>query len=463
MRIFLLLCLVVIISCSGKKTEPTKVDSSSEVSPAPIEKAGHAFSDQPCQLDANLHYSVYYPASFSSKEKLPILILFDPHGDPDLPLQKYKPLADTYNFILIASKDSKNGNNAEQTANIIQSMLYQCLLIEKVDTNQIFAGGFSGGARVASMLALSASGVKGLVVCGAGIPAGSWTGVPPHLIVGIAGNSDMNLSEILNFNTQDPRMMSRYQTIRFSGEHAWPPSSIMENAFIAFRAIAQRDRFTPVNTKELEAGLVFLIHQSDSVSNVIEKVELYKNMVKNFQGMLNTKNVEASLQKLMNSIEYKQGLSVESEFKQIESKKRDYFLRALGAKDTGWWKTEFKQWESVKTTKSPQAFEEMKNRVRGVISLSTYMSLNRAIAAVHKEQSVYFANIYRLVDPLNSEAWYLSAVSAAMEGNRNDCFRYLDEAIKKGFHDVARCKTEAAFMSLQSDIQFQEKVNQIYN
>ena len=463
MRIFLLLCIVGIVSCSGKKTESTKVDSDPKVTSAPIEKSGNSFSSQPCQLDANLHYSVYYPTRFSAKEKLPILILFDPHGDPEFPLEMYKSLANAYDFILMASKESKNGNNAEQTANIIQSMLYQCRQIEKVDTNQIFAGGFSGGARVAAMLALSSTSVKGLVVCGAGIPAGSWTGVPPNLIVGIAGNSDMNLSEVLNFKTQDPRMMSRYQTIRFSGEHAWPPVSVMENAFIAFRAIAQRDRFTPVDTKQLESGLAFLKHQSDSVSNVIEKVELYKNMVKNFQGMLNTQNVEATLQKLLNSMEYKQGLSVENEFKQTELKNRDYFLRALGAKDTGWWKTEFHRWESTTASKSPQAFEDMKNRVRGVISLSTYMSLNRAISALHKEQSAYFSFIYRLVDPKNNEAWYLSSVSAAMDGNKDQCIRFLEEAMKNGFHDVARCRTEPAFMSLQSDSQFQEKVNQINN
>ena len=463
MRIFLLLCFVGIVSCSGKKTETSTVDSHPEVTSAPIEKAGHAFSHQPCQLDANLHYSIYYPTRFSAKGKLPILILFDPHGDPEFPLEKYKSLANSYDFILMAAKESKNGNNAEQTANIIQSMLYQCRLIEKVDTNQIFSGGFSGGARVASMLALSSPSVKGLVVCGAGLPAGSWTGVPPYLIVGIAGNSDMNLSEVLNFKTQDPRMMSRYQTIRFSGEHAWPPASVMENAFIAFTAIAQRDRFTPVNTKQLELGLAFLKHQSDSVSNVIEKVELYMNMVKNFQGMLNTQSVEASLQKLINSIEYKQGLSVENEFKLIESKNRDYFLRALGAKDTLWWRAEFQRWESTNASKSPQAFEDMKNRVRGVISLSTYMSLNRAITALHKEQSAYFSSIYRMVDPKNSEAWYLSAVSAAMDGNGEDCFLYLDVAIQKGFKDATRCRIEPAFMSLQNDSRFQEKINQINN
>lgn len=463
MRLFLLMCLVGLISCSEKKEEKKDLPAAEVSTSAPIEKAGNIFSFQPCQLDANLHYSVYYPTRFQRKEKFPVLILFDPQGDPDFAIEKYKSLADEYDFILLGSKESKNGNSAEETANIIQTILYQTILIEKIDTNQIFAGGFSGGARVASMLALSPSGVKGLMLCGAGIPAGSWTGVPPHVVVGIAGNSDMNLTEILNFKTHDPRMMSRYHTIRYTGNHAWPPLAVMENAFIAFSAIAQRDRFIPVNISTLEAGLAHLKQQSDSVSSTIEKVELHKNMVKNFQGMMDIRKVETELQRLMNSIEYKQALSVENEFKQMEEKNRTYFLNALGVKDTLWWRTEYERWDSNKSNKSPLAFEEMKSRVRGMISLSTYMSLNRSVAASHKEQCAYFSSIYRMVDPKNTEAWYLSAVSAIMDGNLENALRYLDEAIRLGFNDAARCRMEPAFASIQNDNRFQLKVNQIIN
>lgn len=463
MRIFLLLCIAVCISCKEKKAVDKVTSNTVIATTAPTEKSGHIFSLQTCQLDPNLHYSVYYPVHFKEKEKIPVLILFDPHGDPDLPLEKYKSLADSYGFILMASKESKNGNVAEQTANIIQCMLYQTMFIEKADTNQLFAGGFSGGARVASMLALAPSGVKGLMVCGAGIPAGSWVGVPPHLIVGIAGNKDMNLIEILNFKTKDPRMMSRYQTVRFAGDHNWPPVSIVENAFIAFTAISQRDRFVPLKMDQLKSSLDILKHQADSVNDAIEKVELYKNIVKNFQGMLDIKQEEAKLAALMNGAAYKQALSVESEYGQMEAKSRDYFLQSLGVKDTGWWNREFTQWLAGTNPKNPASFEDMKSRVKGVISLSTYMSLNRAVAAMQKEQCAYFSYIYRLVDPQNTEAWYLSSVSAAMDGNFDACLRYLEEAIRKGFKDQARCKTEPAFSLIQSDRRFQEKINLILN
>ena len=130
MRVFILLCLLGWISCSDQKAEK-KGTVVTHVSPsAPVDKAGSLLSFQPCSLDANLHFSVYYPAQFKAKQKFPILILFDPHGDPDLPLEKYKSLADEYDFILIASKESKNGNGPEQTSNIVQTLLYQNILIE---------------------------------------------------------------------------------------------------------------------------------------------------------------------------------------------------------------------------------------------------------------------------------------------------------------------------------------------
>ena len=103
-------------------------DSNHEVSvEALVEKAGHAFSAQACQQDLNLHYSIYYPQQFNEKEKFPVLILFDPQGDSDFPLTMYASLADKYGFILMASADSKNGNSAEQTANIVQSILLQTI------------------------------------------------------------------------------------------------------------------------------------------------------------------------------------------------------------------------------------------------------------------------------------------------------------------------------------------------
>src|SRR5487761_2262382 len=63
-----------------------------------------------CKADAGQSYALYIPAK-GNHELLPVIYFFDPHGDGSLPLNKYKALADEYNFILIGSNNSKNGND----------------------------------------------------------------------------------------------------------------------------------------------------------------------------------------------------------------------------------------------------------------------------------------------------------------------------------------------------------------
>ncbi|MBK9321175.1 MAG: hypothetical protein IPM91_21805 [Bacteroidetes bacterium] len=102
----------------------------------------------------------------------------------------------------------------------------------------------------------------------------------------------------------------------------------------------------------------------------------------------------------------------------------------------------------------------MIRRVQGALSLTIYMSLTRAIAALENSQQMYFSALYRYTDPDNTEAWYLSSVVAANNGNLAGAKDFLSTAFKKGFRDVERCKKETSFASILSDYGFQSIINQ---
>src|SRR5665213_992958 len=70
-----------------------------------------------CLSDPSKSYALYIPLK-THDQSLPVVYFFDPHGDGTLPLQKYKALADEYQFILIGSNDSKNGNDLNESENI---------------------------------------------------------------------------------------------------------------------------------------------------------------------------------------------------------------------------------------------------------------------------------------------------------------------------------------------------------
>ncbi len=456
------ICLLLILllgSCTQRKlrednvtvNEDTTVVSGSQFLPG----ASVFLSRLACKQNGNLHYSVYYPASYDTFSSFPVLMLFDPHADSELPLRMYSHLADKYRFILMSSCNSKNGNDAALTAEIIQTMLAQVRYLSKADTSAILCGGFSGGARVAAMAGLSPSGIKALILCGAGIPAGAWTGLPPHLVLAIAGNRDMNLYEVIRYKTPDPRLLSRYQVIRFNGEHAWPPSQQMEYAFIACRSILHRDGLLASEKSLLENAYKEMSTQVALEKNPVFKAELLKSILKNFQGLLDMKNESGEYENLTRSVSYRKAISEEEKLFMEEERGKAYYMQAIGTKDTNWWKT---QMHSMLDTLSLAAVPlkiDMTKRVQGAISLTLYMSLMRAISALALDQQLYLSALYRYADPGNPEAWYLSSVSAANAGNAADAKKFLGIAFEKGFNDPARCRKEPAFSSLLSDYSFQ--------
>lgn len=452
---------LVFIACTSEKSQ-----KKTEESPALVqEEVQNVYpllaSRQVCAWDPNLHYSVYYPAGFDSLTQLPVLLLFDPHADAEWPLRKYSALADRYQMILLASADSKNGNGPEQTAAILQAMIYQSRVITKADTNRLFTAGFSGGARVAAMAALSPSGIRGLIVCGVGIPAGSWTGVPPHAVIALGGDRDMNLSEVRDFRTSNQGLMSRYQLIRYQGLHEWPPVNRFEQALLALLCVAQRDGLSKKDPAFLQQARETLVRSSSEMTNVLDKAEALKNILKCLQGMSDVDDIETEIRHLSASAPYRQAYTKEQLLIREENQKREYYIKALGTQDTTWWNREMKSWRDTLRFQNEPDRLAMIARVCGAVSLSTYMSLGRAVSALHTEQGDYFSAIYRLVDPANTEAWYLSAVVAAQEGRMGASLSYLDEAIRLGFRDGERCRREAAFASFRQDNKFQNLINKI--
>ncbi len=464
MRICGLLVFAFFLSCSGRVEKNPENSRNANVSDVSLVKQGvgaaQMLSRQPCFADNQLTHSVYYPASFSEHARFPVFILFDPHADGDFPLHLYKSLADKYGVILLSSNDSRNGNSAERTAAILQGMMAQVTHLQKADTSLIFCGGFSGGARVAAMLGLAPSGIKAVVVCGAGIPQGTWQGIPPHLIVAIAGNRDMNLSEIIRFQVQDQRLQSRYQLIRFDGGHSWPPLKQMEKAFIAFKSIAQRDRMEDANLSWMNKALVQMRTAISEEKDPIIKAESYRCLLKNFQGVIDVSKDQDEYLSLVKSKAYLSAHNKESALLQEEEKIKSAYFQAFGSRDTSWWNKEMNRFLDTTSFSNDNAKISMIRRVQGALSLTIYMSLTRAIAALENSQQMYFSALYRYTDPDNTEAWYLSSVVAANNGNLAGAKDFLSTAFKKGFRDVERCKKEASFASILSDYGFQSIINQ---
>src|SRR5665213_733292 len=184
-----------------------------------------------CKTDPAKSYALYIPED-KSNHPLPIIYFFDPHGDGLLPLKKYKSLADTFHFILVGSNNSKNGNDWNNAENIWGTLNDDVQKRIAINRERIYTCGFSGGAKVASFLALHRPQIKGVIANGAGLEEITTSGNFNFSLTSIAGRGDMNMTDLISIDKILQNTQTKHRIIFFDGIHEWAPLNIMKLSLI---------------------------------------------------------------------------------------------------------------------------------------------------------------------------------------------------------------------------------------
>jgi hypothetical protein len=159
------------------------------------------------------------------------MIALDPHAAGDLPVEKYKALAEREGFLLIGSENSQNGQGTEETKRILRALKAEALDTYRADPARIVLAGFSGGARAASLAGLYFFPVDAVIGCGAGFPQVSQRPLYTFDYFAIVGDADFNLAELV---FQDPQLAQagwNHQLLVEPGGHAWPGEEAMAKAW----------------------------------------------------------------------------------------------------------------------------------------------------------------------------------------------------------------------------------------
>jgi len=179
--------------------------------------------------DPAQNFALYLPKSYSDAVKLPVIVFFDPHGDGTVPLNLYHELAEKYNYILVASNDSKNGLSFDETNMIAANLVKECKTRFSVDEKKIAFCGFSGGAKVALMSGATNEDVSAIIYCGAAAQVKA-----NHLVslLGFAGKKDMNYTDLVSFEWSMEKAPMKHYLIEWNGKHEFPTADVFNDAFI---------------------------------------------------------------------------------------------------------------------------------------------------------------------------------------------------------------------------------------
>src|SRR5262249_23557865 len=154
-----------------------------------------------CLEDPSQSYALYLPSHYSRDRAWPVIYAFDPFARGKTAVEVYKDAAEKYGYIVVGSNNSKNGPGAIQLG-AAQAVWADTHRRFSIDKNRVYTTGLSGGARVATSVALycTTCEIAGVIGIGAGYPTMPGVKSPANdhfLYFGIVGAADLNYPELM--------------------------------------------------------------------------------------------------------------------------------------------------------------------------------------------------------------------------------------------------------------------------
>ncbi len=462
--------LVFIFSCTSDATKSSNTNEEKKVTVVPLKEnfaTGIIIEKVICKKDSSQNYALYLPKNYDSKKMYPIVYIFDAHGTGKLPIEKYKELAEKYNYILIGSNNSKNGNSWEQSSNIAQTLFEDSQNRLSINPKRIYLLGFSGGARVANGLTILNGSIAGVICCSAAAPAiNSESPRNNYSWFGIAGTQDFNYTEMKKYDLVElaGHGVKRY-LITFDGKHEWCPESIMNEAFwwlelgaMRSNQLQKNDSLIKKNTTEnLKLTKQFLEAKQD-----YEAYKLCKKTITFYDGLIDLSPFIEIYKSLQTNVEVDKELKLEEKLWSKEEALKQQYMQALQKNDYAWWQKEIASInQKIKTEKNKNE-SQLLQRVLSYLSLACYMQTD---GLLHKENNIpaatYFCKLYILIDPTNSEAYYFMAEINAKQNENENAIKALEMAVKNGFSDVTRLQNDNSFSTLKGRKEFEKITEEI--
>src|SRR5665647_1558733 len=467
----LIIPLFCTIACANKNSGKSANDNivkdtivAKNITVADTFETGKVIPHVICKADATQSYALYIPAK-GNHEILPVIYFFDPHGDGSLPLVKYKALADVYDFILIGSNNSKNGNDWSITQNIWNTLYGDSQKRLKMNANRIYTCGFSGGAKVAGYVALNHNEVKGVIANGAGLPDATAAGNFHFSFTAIAGEGDMNMTDLVAITNDLDKTLTRHRIIFFDGIHEWAPESTMNIAFAGLQLDAMHEKLMPNDN-------LFINH---FIANSKKRIADYlntKNYIKAEEecklsiSMLDGLTVEVNWFKekdvsIKNNPDYQKQWQAEHNLLVTEQNIKAVYMEKFQQADMNYWATTIKEVQTK--AKAKTATGAMYKRLQAYLSLAFYSISNQLITTNRNSNAQYFVGLYKMADATNSEAWYFSAILNARNNNGKATEADLLKALENGFTDKNRLIQQPEFKNLGTQINLSEIESKMKN
>jgi dienelactone hydrolase len=347
----------------------------------------------------------------------------------------------------------------------------------RIDPRRVYAGGFSGGARSAVLLALKANGdVAGVIACGGGFPDGA----PPakgmrFAFFGAVGNVDFNYGEMRRLDRTLDGLGASHRLVVFEGPHSWCPAPVCAEGVEWLELAAMKSGTRPKDSLLAERLLRERLDRAaalDSTGRSVDAFLRYTEAAEDFRGIADTKEAEAAGARLRQSEAVRRRLAEQDRREEAEQRSADRLWTELA---------------SALASDPPLPSKAIANRLQ-VARLRREaaperpepdrLSAARVLEQLFVQAAFYLPRDFTSKhDALRAElatgiaaelkpdragvVWYDLACFRATAGDRKSALDTLRAAVKKGFRDVDSIEKDPDLASLREEKGYREIVEEL--
>jgi dienelactone hydrolase len=411
-------------------------------------------------------YALFLPSSYSPDRPAPIVYAFDPAARGRLPVELLKDAAEKYGYIVVGSNNSRNGPVEPQQA-AANAVWRDTLARFVIDLRRVYFTGFSGGARIATFLAIGCNCAAGVISHGAGFPSGTPLESPIAFnYFATVGNLDFNFPEVTDVAAHLDANGSTNRLWQFPGTHQWAPAEVWEEALLWMELQAVKNADGPRRATFVEQQLARAAQRAaalEEAGSAHAAAYEYRKLAQDFSGLTDTSEFERKAAELAGTKAFQRARKQQEDEIARQRRITGEFLGYLDILQTdpgsrhealyqirrlaGEWKSRLDKKDEVDVA--------LRRALHGVFAFAYEAGLR----ALRENDPVRATGHFEVAGEIASESpmpLFHLARARALAGNGKGALRALRKAVEKGFSYPELIRQADEFASLQGKKEFRD-------
>lgn len=286
--------------------------------------------------DPSQAHAVFLPSSYRADRSWPVLFLMDPRGRAMVPLERFRPAADSLGYILVSSWNTMSDGPDEPNVRALNAMLADAAATWSVDARRYYLVGFSGTARLSWSFAYQIPrNVAGVIGFGAGTAHGMVPAAQvqlegkPFAFYGGGGYHDFNYLEMVELETHLELLSFHHKMVFYPGSHAWPSDQEWyDDALRWMHLRAMQTGSIETDTAFVRRYYAASLRQIGDSPDIYEEYKGLQDLMRSFEGLAeHPKAVRDRYRRLERSRDFRR---LRDRIGALIGTYRDYNVRASG-------------------------------------------------------------------------------------------------------------------------------------